>query len=289
MLIRTSKFPDHEQQLAKLSRRHFFTRIAAGAVLSIAMPGVIQAAQTKAGHRELPSDARKAVRLRKRTLLQKKSSVHRVSQVMETPAITKPSEQHSVFGIGHARVGDRYIPKKQEVVTHYRMQSQPLASIVRSTDDGCDCSVHRELAIQNPHTGDKLSLTYFEQGRYLYDALDEINFLLRDYRTGDVHPIAPELLDQLHDLKQLLGLNQAFDVICGYRSPLTNARLHAENVGVANNSFHIYGRAVDIRIEGFDLRRAHNAALAMHRGGVGYYPGSNFIHLDTGTFRSWTL
>jgi len=150
-------------------------------------------------------------------------------------------------------------------------------------------ATHRALAFQNPHTGDKLSLTYFERGRYLTDALDEISFLLRDYRTDDVHPIDPELLDQLHDLKQILGLNQPFDVICGYRSPLTNAKLHAENSGVANNSFHMHGRAVDIRIERFDLRRIHSAALAMHRGGVGYYPESNFIHLDTGTFRTWKL
>ncbi|QPK62185.1 DUF882 domain-containing protein [Methylomonas sp. LL1] len=150
-------------------------------------------------------------------------------------------------------------------------------------------ATHRSLAFQNPHTGDKLTLTYFEKGRYLNDALEEINFLLRDHRTDDVHAIDPGLLDQLHDLKQMLGLHQPFDVICGYRSPLTNAKLHAEHSGVANNSFHMYGRAVDIRIERFDLRRIHNAAVAMHRGGVGYYPESNFIHLDTGTFRTWSL
>jgi uncharacterized protein YcbK (DUF882 family) len=148
---------------------------------------------------------------------------------------------------------------------------------------------YRSLAIQNPHTGDKLSLTYFEKGRYLSDALEEISFLLRDYRTGDVHPIDPELLDQLHNLKQMLGLNQPFDIVCGYRSPLTNALLHAEHSGVANNSFHMSGRAVDIRVERFGLRRIHNAALAMHSGGVGYYPESNFIHLDTGTFRTWSM
>jgi|GEM_PF-141170 uncharacterized protein YcbK (DUF882 family) len=148
---------------------------------------------------------------------------------------------------------------------------------------------YRSLAIQNPHTGDKLSLTYFEKGRYLSDALEEISFLLRDYRTGDIHPIDPELLDQLHNLKQMLGLSQPFDVVCGYRSPLTNALLHAEHSGVANNSFHMSGRAVDIRIERFALRRIHNAALAMHSGGVGYYPESNFIHLDTGSFRTWTM
>lgn len=165
---------------------------------------------------------------------------------------------------------------------------QPVQETVSLAEHGRFGS-HRSLAFQNPHTGDKLNLTYFEKGRYLTDALEEINFLLRDYRTGDVHSIDPELLDQLHDLKQMLGLSQPFGVICGYRSPLTNARLHAEHSGVANNSFHIHGRAVDIRIERFDLRRIHSAAIAMHRGGVGYYPESNFIHLDTGTFRTWTL
>ena len=217
--------------------------------------------------------------------------------------------------VGHhtrhnTRVRDVYAGKKHVIHTasnhtsrnhhhegrvHSIIQTAPRESVIASAQepmflaDHSRFAAHRTLAFQNPHTGDKLSLTYFEKGRYLTDALDEINFLLRDHRTDDVHPIDPALLDQLHDLKQMLGLMQPFDVICGYRSPLTNAKLHAEHAGVANNSFHMYGRAVDIRIERFDLRRIHNAAVAMHRGGVGYYPESNFIHLDTGTFRTWSL
>lgn len=223
-------------------------------------------------------------------------------------AAASDRQKHLKTAQHNTRVRDVYTGKNQplNVATHSSSQDQagrvhsiiqpghrepviqPVQETVSLAEHGRFGS-HRSLAFQNPHTGDKLSLTYFEKGRYLTDALEEINFLLRDYRTGDVHSIDPELLDQLHDLKQMLGLSQPFGVICGYRSPMTNARLHAEHSGVANNSFHIHGRAVDIRIERFDLRRIHSAAVAMHRGGVGYYPESNFIHLDTGTFRTWTL
>lgn len=227
------------------------------------------------GHKELSvahDDRLSSHNMRVRDMYGKNHGVHVASSHTGRGHVSS-SRVHSIIQPGHGQ-RDSIISSVQEPVF--------LADHGRF-------STHRALAFQNPHTGDKLNLTYFEKGRYLNDALDEISFLLRDYRTGDVHPIDPELLDQLHDLKQMLGLYQPFDVICGYRSPMTNARLHAENSGVANNSFHMHGRAVDIRIERFDLRRIHNAALAMHRGGVGYYPESNFIHLDTGTFRTWSL
>jgi uncharacterized protein YcbK (DUF882 family) len=146
---------------------------------------------------------------------------------------------------------------------------------------------HKSLAFQNTHTGDKLKLTYFEKGRYLKGALREINFVLRDFRTGDIYPIDIGLLDQLHDLKLMLGVNRPFHIISGYRSPDTNAMLHTQSSGVANNSLHMQGRAIDVRIEGFDTRHIRNAALVMRRGGVGYYSESDFVHLDTGKFRSW--
>ncbi len=146
---------------------------------------------------------------------------------------------------------------------------------------------HKSLAFQNTHTGDKLKLTYFEKGEYINDALEEINFVLRDFRTGDVYPIDVDLLDQLHDLKLALGINRPFHIISGYRSPITNARLRSQSSGVANNSLHMQGRAIDIRVEDFDTRHIRNAALAMRCGGVGYYPESDFVHLDTGKFRTW--
>ncbi|MGZ8192472.1 MAG: YcbK family protein [Methylobacter sp.] len=146
---------------------------------------------------------------------------------------------------------------------------------------------YKTLALENIHTGDKLKLTYFEAGSYIKDALQEISYLFRDYHTGDVHPIDPSLLDQLYDLKRILGVRKPFHIISGYRSPLTNAKLRRKSHGVAKNSFHMQGRAIDIQIAGVETRRIRNAAIALQRGGVGYYPRSDFVHLDTGNFRTW--
>lgn len=146
---------------------------------------------------------------------------------------------------------------------------------------------HKVLAFHNTHTGDQLKLTYFEQGQYIKDALHEINHLFRDYHDGSVHPIDPALLDQLYDLKHTLEVRKPFHIVSGYRSPATNADLRKHSDGVAKNSLHMQGRAIDIRIEGLDTRRIRNAALAMRRGGVGYYEKSDFVHLDTGSIRTW--
>jgi uncharacterized protein YcbK (DUF882 family) len=146
---------------------------------------------------------------------------------------------------------------------------------------------HKTLAFEHTHTGDKLKLTYFEHGRYIEEALQEINYLLRDFRTDDIHPIDTGLLDQLFVLKQTLGVNKPFHIISGYRSPLTNAKLRRHSHGVADHSFHMQGRAIDIRLEGVSSRTIRNAALTLAQGGVGYYPRDNFVHLDTGKFRAW--
>ncbi|QWF69844.1 DUF882 domain-containing protein [Methylomonas paludis] len=148
--------------------------------------------------------------------------------------------------------------------------------------------MHKTLAFEHTHTGDKLKLTYFEKGRYIKSALREIDYILRDFRSGDIYPIDIDLIDQLHDIKAMLGVgNRPFHIISGYRSPETNSWLHNETSGVATNSLHMQGRAIDIRVEGIDSRRIRHAALAMNRGGVGYYPDSDFVHLDTGKPRTW--
>ena len=146
---------------------------------------------------------------------------------------------------------------------------------------------YKTLAFEHTHTGDKLKLTYFERGNYIKDALQEINYLLRDFRTEDIHPIDTALLDQLFDLKQTLGVNKPFHIISGYRSPFTNALLRKHSHGVAEHSFHTQGRAIDIRLEGVSSKMIRNVALSMAQGGVGYYPQNNFVHLDTGNFRTW--
>jgi uncharacterized protein YcbK (DUF882 family) len=145
----------------------------------------------------------------------------------------------------------------------------------------------KELGFYNLHTGEKLRLTFYEQGRYVPQAMEAINHLLRDYRTGDVHAIDTALLEQLHELQQRVQTPGPFHVISGYRSPETNGLLHAHSSGVANKSMHLQGRAIDIRLPGKDLSQLHNAALSMQAGGVGYYPASDFIHIDTGHIRRW--
>ncbi|MDD1628043.1 MAG: DUF882 domain-containing protein [Methylococcaceae bacterium] len=146
---------------------------------------------------------------------------------------------------------------------------------------------YKTLSFEHTHTGDKLKLTYFERGNYIKDALQEINYLLRDFRTDDIYPIDTALLDQLFDLKQTLGVNKPFHIISGYRSPFTNTQLRKHGHGVAEHSYHMQGRAIDIRVEGVSSRVIRNAALTMAQGGVGYYPRNNFVHLDTGEFRTW--
>lgn len=146
---------------------------------------------------------------------------------------------------------------------------------------------HKTLSLEHHHTGETLDITYYEHGRYVYGALDEVSYFLRDYRNEAMHTIDPGLLDQLHDVKLLLGTSRPFHVVSGYRSPETNASLRRHSRGVARQSLHMEGRAVDIRIEGISARSIRDAALSLNRGGVGFYPSSNFVHLDTGDIRTW--
>lgn len=147
--------------------------------------------------------------------------------------------------------------------------------------------VVRDLKLHNLHTEEKISLSYFEQGKYVTEALRDISYLLRDHRTGDVLAMDPGLIDLLYDLKGVLRTERPLQVISGYRSPKTNAALHKRSSGVATKSLHMQGRAIDIRIEGIDSRDIQAAAMSLGRGGVGYYSRSNFVHIDTGRVRSW--
>ena len=145
----------------------------------------------------------------------------------------------------------------------------------------------RSLSFVHTHTGERLSAVYFEDGRYRAEELARINQLLRDFRTGDVHPIDPATLDILADLRVLADRDEPFEVISGYRSPQTNALLHEHSHGVAEHSLHMQGRAIDVRLSSFPTSKLHELALGMGRGGVGFYPRSDFVHLDNGRVRSW--
>ena len=148
-------------------------------------------------------------------------------------------------------------------------------------------SAPRSLSVLNLHTGEKLAATYFEGGRYLPDALAALDRVLRDHRTGEVHPIAPGLIDLVADLAGQFGRPDAVQIISGYRSPASNAALHARSSGVATRSLHMQGMAMDIRVPGAPLERLRDSALALGKGGVGYYPDSNFVHVDVGRVRRW--
>lgn len=145
----------------------------------------------------------------------------------------------------------------------------------------------RVLAFENLHTGENLTTTYWANGAYITDNLADINHVLRDHRTDDVMTIDPKLLDLLYMLKLKVKSNKPFAVISGYRSPATNTQLRAHSSGVATRSLHMEGKAIDVHMPGQGLPGLHRAALALRGGGVGYYPGSGFIHIDTGRVRAW--
>jgi uncharacterized protein YcbK (DUF882 family) len=153
--------------------------------------------------------------------------------------------------------------------------------------ESIDPMATRALRFVHTHTSERLDVEYFSAGRYLPDALASVDHLLRDFRTGEVHVIEPSLLDLLHQLASEAGAVRPFEVISGYRSPATNAALRARSEGVAAGSLHMKGQAVDIRVGGVPLARLHQAALAIRGGGVGYYPASDFVHVDVGRVRAW--
>ena len=144
----------------------------------------------------------------------------------------------------------------------------------------------RSISFYHTHTGERLSAVYFEAGSYVPDALQAMNHLLRDFRTGDVCEIDPPLFDTLHALNLACGAG-TFEIVSGFRSLRTNAMLRSHSNGVATHSLHTQGRAIDVRLTGRDTRRLRDAALALAQGGVGYYAGSDFVHVDTGRPRTW--
>jgi uncharacterized protein YcbK (DUF882 family) len=148
-------------------------------------------------------------------------------------------------------------------------------------------SERRQLGFYHTHTREKLDIVYFEDDAYSPDALEEIGHLLRDFRSRDTHPIDPKLLDILHAIQVTTRSEGQFQIISGYRSPETNAMLRNSTDGVARKSLHMKGRAIDVRLTDVSLKTLRQAGLDLRLGGVGYYPNSNFVHLDTGRIRSW--
>lgn len=167
------------------------------------------------------------------------------------------------------------------------MLSFALAAIALPAQALPRAPLKRVLDLHNLHTDERLSAEYWAGGDYAPDALAAIDHLLRDFRTGERHAIDRRLLDVLHELRMRLDTNAPFQVISGYRSPRTNAMLREASSGVAGHSLHMSGMAIDIRVPGRELRRVRDAALSLGAGGVGYYPASDFVHVDVGRVRRW--
>ncbi len=143
------------------------------------------------------------------------------------------------------------------------------------------------LDFYHTHTGKRLDVAYKRNGEYVPDALSNINAFLSDFRTGESIEIDPHLLDLICDLREKLGGEGTYEVISAYRSPKTNEMLRGRSSGVAKNSQHLLGRAIDLRLTGVKLTKLRDTAISMQRGGVGYYASPDFVHIDTGRVRRW--
>lgn len=164
----------------------------------------------------------------------------------------------------------------------------PLAASAQSSAVVDQQHQDHHLRLFHTHTGERIDIVYRRGDTYLPDAIARLDFFLRDFRTGDVRHFDPRLYDILEDLTTSVHRPGAeIDIVCGLRSPWTNEFLRAHTTGVAKNSLHIQAEAIDLRIPGVNTLKLREAALALHRGGVGYYPHSDFIHVDIGRVRQW--
>ena len=145
----------------------------------------------------------------------------------------------------------------------------------------------RTLRLYNTHTGESLRRVFWAEGQFIPDALQDINKLMRDHRNDKIAAIDPQLLLLVNEVSNKFGDGQQLHIISGYRSPESNAKLAARSNGVARHSMHMDGKAIDIRLPGKNLAQLHKAAMSLRGGGVGYYPDSQFVHMDTGRVRYW--
>ena len=153
--------------------------------------------------------------------------------------------------------------------------------------EGGQSATGRTLSFYNTHTHERLTVTYKNGDAYVAEAMDKISLILRDHRTGDIHPIDPQLMDFLYDLLTAVGNHGEVHIISGYRSPKTNQKLRGRSKGVAARSLHMKGKALDFRLPGTDTAVLRDTARSMKRGGVGYYRKLDFVQIDTGRVRIW--
>lgn len=183
------------------------------------------------------------------------------------------------------RPPDHILPRRRLLLKGLATASLGLHAVAaRAARPGID---ERHLSFHHTHTDERLQLAYYDGRAYIPLALQRINWLLRDFRTGEAQVMDPQLFDILHALKVGCG-GETFEIISAYRSPATNDMLRKTGGGgVAKRSLHMDGRAIDIRMPGVSTAHVRDVAIELGMGGVGYYPESDFVHIDTGTVRSW--
>ncbi len=145
----------------------------------------------------------------------------------------------------------------------------------------------RRVSFRNTHTNESFSGVYRIGNKYLPDAFDRINYVMRDHRTGEAFPIDPRVMDIIYSVHQMTGNHTPYDVLSGYRCPQSNAGLRKASGGVAKNSLHMTGQAIDLRMPNYSTSRLRDLAKSLRAGGVGYYSRSNFVHMDSGDVRYW--
>lgn len=204
-------------------------------------------------------------------------------QKKETPApLNKPSTRRALIrGIGCATAAIGLTSIGLPSIGRAGRASRAQSGSVAVTSE------QRRLKFYNTHTRESLDIAYRSGDQYIPESMTQLYLLLRDHRQNEAMVIDEKLFDRLWRIQKELGSTGTYDVISGYRSPKTNAMLREKSSKVAINSYHMKGRAIDTKLRGFDLENVHKVALSLNGGGVGYYPNSHFIHLDTGPVRNW--
>ncbi len=212
-------------------------------------------------------------------MLNKENGLSDIIQTNEASVMSedKSLDRRSFLGIGAATLGGVLIPALGNAASAANFKTG-------ITDSGS-----RRASFRNAHTGESFSGVYRVGNKYLPDAFKQINMVLRDFRTDQVYPMDPRVIDIIYTVHRMTGQNTPFEIISGYRSPKTNAMLRnvSSSSGVAKKSLHMEGRAIDLRMEGYSTKRIRDIATSLGAGGVGYYSKSNFVHMDSGDVRTW--
>lgn len=187
-------------------------------------------------------------------------------------------------------MSDRRAPEAQSRIARRAFLKSGLAGMLAgfTASVRASASESRSLVLVNTHTGEVLESVFWKDGLHLPGELGRLDWAFRDHRRSSVRPIDARLYDLLYELAGAAGVEARYQIISGYRSPATNAMLAARSSGVSSRSLHMVGQAIDVRLEGVPLAKLRELALARRAGGVGYYPASDFVHLDVGRVRAWT-